>query len=102
MSDTRFVNQRTVGTSVLPDEAIPLVEGEGRFLNDIRLPGMDGVEFAEKVRTELRMDVPLAFVSAFEGPPTTVSPPVAYFAKPFDVDALVDWVSSVCQADRDG
>ena len=45
MSDTRFVNQRIVGTSVLPDEAIPLVEGEGRFVNDIRLPGMYHVAF---------------------------------------------------------
>ena len=31
MSDTRFVNQKAVGSPVLPDEAIPLVEGDGRF-----------------------------------------------------------------------
>ncbi len=45
MSDTRFVNRRAVGTSVLPDEAIPLVEGDGRFLNDIKLAGMYHVAF---------------------------------------------------------
>lgn len=45
MSDARFVNQRAVGSSVVPDEAIPLVEGDGRFLNDIRLPGMYHVAF---------------------------------------------------------
>ena len=45
MSDTRFSNQRMVGSSVVPDEAIPLVEGDGRFLNDIKLPGMFHVAF---------------------------------------------------------
>jgi carbon-monoxide dehydrogenase large subunit len=45
MSDTRFVNLRAVGSSVLPDEAIPLVEGDGRFLNDIKLAGMYHVAF---------------------------------------------------------
>jgi carbon-monoxide dehydrogenase large subunit len=45
MSDTRFVNQRMVGSSVIPDEAIPLVEGDGRFLNDIKLPGMYHLAF---------------------------------------------------------
>src|SRR5579862_8069733 len=45
MSDARFVNQKAVGSPVLPNEAIPLVEGDGRFLNDIRLPGMYHVAF---------------------------------------------------------
>ena len=45
MSDSRFANVKAVGTSVLPDEAIPLVEGDGRFLNDIRLAGMFHVAF---------------------------------------------------------
>jgi aerobic carbon-monoxide dehydrogenase large subunit len=45
MSDIRFINQRAVGSPVLPDEAIPLIEGDGRFLNDIRLPGMYHVAF---------------------------------------------------------
>jgi carbon-monoxide dehydrogenase large subunit len=55
MSDTRFVNQRIVGTSVLPDEAIPLVEGEGRFLNDIRLPGTYHVAFLRSQHAHARL-----------------------------------------------
>jgi carbon-monoxide dehydrogenase large subunit len=55
MSDTRFVNLRTVGTSVLPDEAIPLVEGEGRFLNDIQLPGMYHVAFLRSQHAHARI-----------------------------------------------
>ena len=55
MSDTRFINLRTVGTSVLPDEAIPLVEGEGRFLNDIRLSGMYHVAFLRSQHAHARV-----------------------------------------------
>lgn len=55
MSDTRFVNLRTVGTSVLPDEAIPLIEGEGRFINDIQLPGMRHVAFLRSPHAHARL-----------------------------------------------
>jgi carbon-monoxide dehydrogenase large subunit len=55
MSDTRFVNLRAVGTSVLPDEAIPLVEGYGRFLNDIQLPGMYHVAFLRSQHAHARL-----------------------------------------------
>ena len=55
MSDARFVNLRAVGTSVLPDEAIPLVEGEGRFLNDIRLPGMYHIAFLRSPHAHARL-----------------------------------------------
>jgi carbon-monoxide dehydrogenase large subunit len=55
MSDTRFVNLRAVGSPVLPDEAIPLVEGEGRFLNDIRLPGMYHVAFLRSQHAHARL-----------------------------------------------
>jgi carbon-monoxide dehydrogenase large subunit len=55
MSDTRFVNRRAVGAPVLPDEAIPLVEGEGRFLNDIRLPGMYHVAFLRSQHAHARL-----------------------------------------------
>ncbi len=66
------------------------------IITDIRLPGMDGIEFAGKVReNENFLDTPVAFISAFHGRPTTISPPVTYFAKPFDVDALVEWAVSV-------
>jgi len=55
MSDTRFVNLRAVGSPVLPDEAIPLVEGDGRFLNDIRLPGMYHVAFLRSQHAHARL-----------------------------------------------
>ena len=66
------------------------------IITDIRLPGMDGVEFAQKVRDDERFSqVPLAFISAWESAPEfTRPPPVAYFRKPFDVDALLEWVSA--------
>jgi carbon-monoxide dehydrogenase large subunit len=55
MSDTRFVNQKAVGSSVIPDEAIPLVEGDGRFLNDIKLPGMYHVAFLRSQHAHARL-----------------------------------------------
>ena len=55
MSDTRFVNQRAVGSPVMPDEAIPLVEGDGRFLNDIKLPGMYHVAFLRSQHAHARL-----------------------------------------------
>jgi carbon-monoxide dehydrogenase large subunit len=55
MSDTRFVNLRAVGSSVLPDEAVPLVEGDGRFLNDIKLPGMFHVAFLRSQHAHARL-----------------------------------------------
>ncbi len=56
MSDTRFVNQRMVGSSVIPDEAIPLVEGDGRFLNDIKLPGMYHVAFLRSQHAHAKLN----------------------------------------------
>jgi len=41
----RYSNKASVGTSVLPDEAIPLLDGEARFLNDISFAGMYHVAF---------------------------------------------------------
>jgi carbon-monoxide dehydrogenase large subunit len=55
MSDTRFVNQRMVGSSVIPDEAIPLVEGDGRFLNDIKVAGMYHVAFLRSQHAHARL-----------------------------------------------
>jgi carbon-monoxide dehydrogenase large subunit len=55
MSDTRFVNLRAVGSPVLPDEAIPLVEGDGRFLNDIKLAGMYHMAFLRSQHAHARL-----------------------------------------------
>jgi len=55
MSDARFVNLKAVGSSVIPDEAVPLVEGDGRFLNDIKLPGMYQVAFLRSQHAHARI-----------------------------------------------
>jgi CheY-like chemotaxis protein len=67
------------------------------IITDIRLPGADGVEFARKVKEDERFsDLPLAFISAWEVPPQFPEPPpVTFFRKPFDVDAIANWVDSV-------
>jgi Response regulator containing CheY-like receiver, AAA-type ATPase, and DNA-binding domains len=71
------------------------------IITDIRLPGMDGVAFARWVRDDDRFaDMPVAFISAWEDAPAFAQPPpVTYFRKPFDVDALLEWVSAVCPRD---
>ena len=71
------------------------------IITDIRLPGIDGVAFARWVRDDDRFaDMPVAFISAWEDAPAFLRPPPAtYFRKPFDMDALLDWVSAVCSGD---
>jgi CheY-like chemotaxis protein len=70
-------------------------------ITDIRLPGANGVELAERIKSDERFsDVPLAFISAWESPPKfREPPPVTYFRKPFDVDALATWANSVRRSD---
>jgi len=88
-------------TITAPDAetAIEMLESQAPdvIITDIRLPGADGVEFAERVKADERFsEVPLAFISAWEAPPRfDEPPPVTYFRKPFDVEALANWVNSV-------
>lgn len=67
------------------------------IVTDIRLPGADGIEFAQRVKADERFsDLPVAFISAWEQPPRFPQPPPStFFRKPFDVDALANWVNSV-------
>ena len=55
MTGTRFIAKGVVGTSVLPDEAKPLLVGEGRFVNDISLPGMYHVAFLRSSYAHARL-----------------------------------------------
>lgn len=88
-------------TMIAPDAetAIDLLEARRPdvIITDIRLPGANGVEFAQRVKSDERFaDLPVAFISAWEMPPRfRQPPPVTYFRKPFDVDALANWVNSV-------
>jgi len=88
-------------TVTMPDAETALrlidVRTPDAMVVDICLPGMDGVEFARRVRSAVGC-IPLAFISAWEEPPAeAMSPaaPVAYFRKPFDVEALAGWVTDV-------
>jgi CheY-like chemotaxis protein len=68
------------------------------IITDIRLPGMDGVEFAQRIKHDSRLaHIPLAFISAWEEEPALArnGDGCSYFRKPFDVEALRDWVTSV-------
>jgi carbon-monoxide dehydrogenase large subunit len=68
MNETRFSNQQLVGTSVLPDEARPLLDGEGRFLNDISFAGMFHVAFLRSPHAHARiLRVDTAAASALAG-----------------------------------
>lgn len=55
MQGVRLTNEAVVGTSVLPDEAIPLLEGEARFLNDIAFPGTLHVAFLRSEHAHARL-----------------------------------------------
>lgn len=55
MNETRFSNQQMVGTSVLPDEARPLLDGEARFLNDISFAGMFHAAFLRSDHAHARL-----------------------------------------------
>jgi CheY-like chemotaxis protein len=77
------------------DEAVILLAENDRFdalMTDITMPGaIDGVELAEHAR-EIHAGLPVVFVS---GVPENarrsgeVEQPMAYFPKPFDMDALL-------------
>lgn len=55
MTEMRFTNEKAVGASVLPDEARPLLDGEGRFLNDIAFAGMYHVAFLRSQHAHARL-----------------------------------------------
>ena len=55
MTGMRISNEKSVGTSVLPDEARPLLDGEARFLNDISFPGMYHVAFLRSQYAHARL-----------------------------------------------
>lgn len=83
----------------LLDERVP-----DAIITDIQLPGMNGVEFAERIRRDERLSrVPVAFISAHDGAPSLPGwPPSKYFHKPFDVEDLLDWLTGVTLIRRDG
>jgi CheY-like chemotaxis protein len=60
-------------------------------ISDVKLPGMDGVELARRIKTNGRNGTPVLLMSAFGEPRN--HPGDAFLAKPFDIDGLIDFVS---------
>lgn len=84
------------------EAAILLTEvGYAVLLTDITMPGdIDGIGLAEHAR-EMYPAMPVVFVSGrpeTEARAATISPPVAFFRKPYDVDRLVTTVGRLARA----
>jgi CheY-like chemotaxis protein len=64
------------------------------MLVDVRLPGLSGVEFVDRVRGDSRYaEVPVYLMSAFEEPKGHSGD--GFLPKPFDVDQVSDLVERV-------
>ena len=81
-------------TAVNAEEALGLLEGSKPLvvISDIRLPGMSGVELAERIK-EARPDVPVLLISAFREPAGHKAD--GFIAKPFDNDELLERVQEM-------
>jgi two-component system, sensor histidine kinase len=69
------------------------------LLCDIRLPGMDGLELIERLRSTLGMHIPFAIAISGNGEPADRERAISagfghYFVKPIDVDGLLALVAS--------
>ncbi len=68
------------------------------IISDIRLPGMDGTELANKIRTTPDLaDTPIILMSAYGDPTARIAD--AFVGKPFDIDELLDTVTRFMQVD---
>ncbi len=67
------------------------------ILLDMRLPGMDGREFLERLRSDPRWgDLPVLIVSGFgEAAPPSPGRRLAVLPKPFDHGTLLRWVEQM-------
>ncbi len=66
-------------------------------ISDVKLPGMDGVELAHRIKSDARLDKkPVLLMSAFGEPRKHEGD--AFLAKPFDIDGLIDFVSPFLSA----
>ena len=67
------------------------------ILTDVRLPGMDGVELAYRVKaSERRPSARVLLMSAYGEPPG--HPCDGFLAKPFDIEQLAEFVGPLIAA----
>jgi len=61
-------------------------------ISDIKLPGINGVELARRIKSDRRLDKkPVLLMSAFGEPRSHDGD--GFLAKPFDIDGFIDFVS---------
>jgi CheY-like chemotaxis protein len=65
-------------------------------ISDVKLPGMDGVELAKRIKS--RENTPVLLMSAFGEPRKHEGD--GFLAKPFDIDGLIDFVSPYVEEDH--
>jgi two-component system response regulator AtoC len=93
-----------VATAPSAEEALgQLAEFEpGLVVTDVRMPGMDGIEFLKRVRSEVA-DLDVIVITAFDDMKTAVSAMKAgaydYLVKPLDLDQI-DLLFQRCFRDR--
>jgi two-component system, response regulator, stage 0 sporulation protein F len=78
-------------TAVNAESALEIAEKTepDLVISDVKLPGMDGVELAKRLKS--RDNTPVLLMSAFGEP--RMHEGDGFLAKPFDIDGLVDFVS---------
>ena len=60
-------------------------------ISDIKLPGMDGVELARRIKSNANNGTPVLLMSAYSEPQHHQGD--GFLAKPFDIEGLIDFVS---------
>lgn len=65
-------------------------------ISDIKLPGMDGLELARRIKSDQAHGKPVLLMSAFGEPRNHEGD--AFLAKPFDIDGLIEFVSPYLHA----
>ena len=78
-------------TAVNAESALEIAEKTDPdfVISDVKLPGMDGVELAKRLKSKDK--TPVLLMSAFGEPRAHEGD--GFLAKPFDIDGLIDFVT---------